>query len=366
MCKKKIIAIYSLAHFLVDMSCAMLLYHLLYAGAKNSDSVSLVFSASFIILIYDFFAFVIELPLGLILDRLKSLNPEARNINGLLAAVSCAVIAVFSIAGSFNLISSPLIIPVSVAAGLANAAFHLGAGVDVIHLSDRKASLSGIFISAGAPGLFFGTNALSKHYENLLFSGAALLFMAVLIIWLYSKESFTIPNTDNTVIRTKRAFLILALSLLFLVVLYRSFLGFASKYSWRSGFLTGLIAVVSVFLGKLLGGITADRFGWRKTLIISMLICAIAALFSDTSLFAGCIVLFLFNMTMPIAMIGLANLMPAWKGVAFGLNTTALFLGFISWHMINTSLSGPVFALLVLFSAFILLSALIAAPEMEQ
>ena len=65
MYKKKIIAIYSLAHFMVDMSCAMLLYHLLYADTKISGSGSLVFPASFIILIYDFFAFVFELPLGL-------------------------------------------------------------------------------------------------------------------------------------------------------------------------------------------------------------------------------------------------------------------------------------------------------------
>ncbi len=366
MYKKKIIAIYSLAHFLVDMSCAMLLYHLLYADTKIRDPGSLIFSASLIILIYDFFAFVFELPLGLLLDRLKTLSPTARNINGLLAAVSCAAIALFDIVGSFGLISSSLIIPVSVAVGLANAAFHLGAGVDVIQLSDRKTSLSGIFISTGALGLFFGTNALSMHYENLLVSGAALLFTAILVLWLYYSETYTIPNTDNTVIRTRRAFLIPAIFLLFLVVFYRSFLGFASKYSWRSGFLTGLIAVVSVFLGKLLGGITADRFGWRKTIIISLLICAIAAFFSDTSLFAGCIVLFLFNMTMPIAMIGLANLLPAWKGVAFGLNTTALFLGFISWHMINTTVSGAVFALLILLSALILLSVLIIAPEMEK
>lgn len=39
-------------------------------------------------------------------------------------------------------------------AGIGNAMFHIGGGIDVLNISDKKATLSGIFVSTGALGIF--------------------------------------------------------------------------------------------------------------------------------------------------------------------------------------------------------------------
>lgn len=343
------------------MGCAMLLYHMLSLYGSEAGAETALLS----VFVYDFFAFVTELPLGVLLDRLIPPINNASNINGLIAGAGCAIIAAADICEAFDMIPFSLFIPAAVITGIANAAFHLGAGVDVIALSERKASLSGVFISTGALGLFLGTNALKMHFDNLLITGSLLLVISLFLIWQYFHDTFKIQNYDETIIKTGPGYLLLAVSLLFLVIIYRSFLGFASKYSWRSGFIIGIAAVAAVFLGKLFGGIAADYWGWKKTALISLLLCAFLALFSDTSPVAGCLVLLLFNTTMPIAMMGLANILPRWKGIAFGLNTTALFLGFIICHIVNIPVTGTSFCIMIVLSAAILLAALYIAPETE-
>ena len=343
------------------MGCAMLLYHMLSSYGSGIGAGTAVLS----VIVYDFFAFVTELPMGVFLDRLNMPVNNVSNINGLIAASGCAVIAAADICEAFEMIPFHLLIPAAVISGIANAAFHLGAGLDIIALSERKASLSGVFISTGALGLFLGTNAFKMHYENLLLTGSLLFIIALFILWQYFHDTLRILNNDDTIIRTGPGYLFTAVSLLFLVIIYRSFLGFASKYSWRSGFTIGLAAVTAVFLGKLCGGVAADIFGWKKITMISLLSCAFFALFSDASPVAGCLVLFLFNTTMPVAMMGLANILPKWKGVAFGLNTSALFLGFIVCNTLKIPVSGTAFCIMIVLSAAVLWAALRIAPETE-
>ena len=114
-----------------------------------------------------------------------------------------------------------------------------------------------------------------------------------------------------------------------LVIIFRSYLGFVMKYTWRSAFWLGFAATLCVVAGKMLGGILGDRFGWKKTMAASLLLCAVSGLFSEVSGICGLITLLLFNMTMPITMTGLANVLSWRKGTAFGINTTALFVGFV-------------------------------------
>ncbi len=339
----------------------MLLYHLIsiYTGDKSGVS------AFTCVLIYDFFAFVTELPLGILLDRRKVSRQKAVNTNGLIAAYGCAIIGLVDIISFFNRLSVVFIIPLAIAAGFANAAFHLGSGIDVIGISDRKASYTGIFISTGALGLFLGTNAMKMRYDILLFMGIALLAASLLLLRQYFDATRYLENIGRAVKQTYDGRHIAGILLLFLVIAFRSFMGFASKKDWRIGFVTGFAAVIMVFLGKFFGGILADRTGWKRMILLTLPACAILSVFSQDSLIAGCIVLFLFNTTMSICMIGLANLLPQWTGAAFGLNTAALFLGFVISHMIEP-MSGTSTCIMILFFASILLFALYIAPEMED
>ena len=76
------------------------------------------------------------------------------------------------------------------------------------------------------------------------------------------------------------------------------------------------------------GGLAADRFGARRAGPASLLAAGALFLLGENPL-AGTAALFLFNMTMPMTLSALARLLPGAKGLAFGLTTFALFLGFL-------------------------------------
>src|SRR5699024_9872855 len=93
------------------------------------------------LLLYNFCAFALQMPLGIWADGL--------NRNGLLAAVGCSLTAAAFLV--------PLALPAAVVAGVGNALFHLGGGIDVLNAGERKAAALGVFVSPGAVGLYVGT-----------------------------------------------------------------------------------------------------------------------------------------------------------------------------------------------------------------
>ena len=96
-------AIWSALHFLVDMVCAWAMYAFFCAGNYES------------FLIYNFCAFALQLPLGVLLDLYRQKHPE---LPTLCAAVGVAI----TVTGAFL---HPAIL------GTGNALFHTGGGVDV-------------------------------------------------------------------------------------------------------------------------------------------------------------------------------------------------------------------------------------------
>ena len=75
MTRKPLLALYSIAHFWVDLSCAFLAFRFL----SGSPDFLLC------LLLYNFCAFALQMPLGIWADGL--------NRNGLLAVVSCGLAA---------------------------------------------------------------------------------------------------------------------------------------------------------------------------------------------------------------------------------------------------------------------------------
>ena len=128
---RKSLAVYSLAHFWMDLSCAFLLFRTL------SDSPRW----GLCLLLYNFCAFALQMPLGLLADRLGRSQQ--------VAAAGCVLTALACI--------SPLPLPAAVIAGTGNALFHLGGGIAVLHCSTDRAAPLGVFISPGALGLYIGT-----------------------------------------------------------------------------------------------------------------------------------------------------------------------------------------------------------------
>ena len=298
-------AIYALAHFAVDLGCAYVLFSGNPAGATG-------------FLLYNFFAFAMQMPLGLLADRLGR--------GRWFAVLGTALVLAVKLLPGLAFWSVCLL-------GLGNALFHIGGGVDVLHSSGSHAAPLGIFVSPGAFGIYLGAvwgNGQAPGWPVLVLLTVSLLLM------------LTLRSADGAqpaaVVLPDKSLLPWA-GLLFLVVVLRSYGGMAGSYSWKTG-LWIPAAVMAVVMGKACGGLAADRLGPEKTSALSLLLAAGCFLLGGQAVF-GLLALFLFHMTMPITLFALARAMPGCRGFSFGLLTFALFLGFLPSYL-GAGTIGPV------------------------
>lgn len=326
-----IVLTYSLSHFIVDLSCAAFIYHFLVSEFGITTRVSLF------ILLYDFLAFVLQLPFGILFNN--------KNKNSFISIVGCFLIL---IAYLLNMIP---IIPI-VLIGVGNALFHIGGGIDVLNISNKKASKIGLYVAPGALGLFIGCSINKLNYPVYLIM-VLLIFTMILLFILYRKNNTDIKQDDISVFDLKfsKRFIIY---LMFLTICIRGYVGFILNYSWKSSFSLSLIAIIMVVLGKAIGGLLADKFGLEKVGFLSLLISSILFIFSFKSMIVALISILLFNMTMPITLILLSNYLKNY-GRAFGINTVALFLGSLLYFAGVDGFNIVVLPLIVFISALIFL-----------
>lgn len=315
--------IYALCHFAVDLGCAFSVFSGSRAGA-------------FGLLLYNFFAFAMQMPLGLLADRYGGNRWFALSGTLLVALVCCLP--------RFDLIGMIIL-------GLGNALFHIGGGLDVLQHSGTRASPLGVFVSPGAFGLFLGT-LWGDQFQSRLPVLVLLLACAALILLVSGMQ----PASVRPPLSFPGAKLLPWALLLFLVVVLRSFGGMQASFSWKTG-LWSWAAIAAVVLGKTCGGILTDRFGAVPVSVASLLAAALLFWFSSVPI-CGVLALFCFNMTMPITLFALAQAMPGCKGFSFGLLTFALFLGFLPTYFGVPAIGGAAMAGIAAGSLFLLLPAL--------
>lgn len=314
MTKTPLLALYSLAHFWVDLSCALLAFRSLSASPDFA----------LCLLLYNFCAFALQMPLGLLADRLDR--------NGAVAAAGCALVALAY--------AVPLPLAAAVTAGVGNALFHLGGGIDTLNTGLGRSAALGIFVSPGAVGLFLGTLWGRGDAVSLWAGPVGLLVLAGAILWLCRRTFGSLRSGNAPLDPTPREGWG-PLVPLFLVVVLRSYMGANQAFAWKSQGQWALVLTLALALGKAGGGLLSDRLGPRRAAGGSLLLAAALYLLSDLPL-AGTAAVFLFNMTMPITLWAMARAMPGAKGFTFGLLTFALFLGFLpSWLGWPSILAGP-------------------------
>ena len=304
MTRKPLLALYSIAHFWVDLSCAFLAFRFL----SGSPDFLLC------LLLYNFCAFALQMPLGIWADGL--------NRNGLLAAVGCGLTAAAFLV--------PLALPAAVVAGVGNALFHLGGGIDVLNAGERKAAALGVFVSPGAVGLYVGTLWGGGAAVSALLPPAGLLALGGGIL-LLCRRTFGSLRSGNAPVEAEPAGgSWLPLVPLFLVVVLRSWMGLGQSFPWKAAW--GLPLVLALALGKAAGGFLMDAVGPRRAAGWSLGLAAALYLLSGAPL-PGLLAVFLFNMTMPMTLWAAAKLLPGAKGFAFGLLTFALFVGYLPVYL---------------------------------
>ena len=177
--KKAIVTIYSIIHFIVDLSCALLISSLV--TPKMGEDIGIYIA----IVLYNFFAFAIQLPIGIIADKV--------NKNAICSAIGCLIVAIAYAFSNWGIIAC-------VIAGIGNAMFHVGGGIDVLNISEKKATLSGIFVSTGALGLFLGGKAPSIGFKRYYIVIFVLLISALSLFWLYNRVKNNVNNEEIIIV----------------------------------------------------------------------------------------------------------------------------------------------------------------------
>lgn len=321
---------YSLAHFIVDLACSFLSFSRI-VGDQN---------LYMWILLYNFCAFALQMPIGLLAD--------IYNKNYIFAILGCLLVATAYITSYQAFIATLLL-------GIGNAFFHIGGGVDILNISDKKSSALGIFVSPGALGLYFGKFLGNSGSRGGYFLFLGLLLIAGTIYFSYQSQGKQYPQNPRFSVEDPfpKPYLFAAISF-FIVVCLRSYVGLAIDFPWKGSGSLGILLVLAVVAGKAAGGIAADRFGLIRVSLISLIGSALLLLFPNIPAL-GIISLLLFNMTMPITLWAMSKIFPAAKGLSFGLLTFGLFIGYLPKYFGWILATGPwLFSLLALTSLALL------------
>lgn len=309
---------FALCHFVVDFACVstMLCAVSRVLGESGQDSLEFV---ALSILLYDIVAFTLQLPVGIVLDKLDK--------NSYTALLSYALVGAGVLISLFPVALLEWLAVLLLAVG--NALFHSAGGLIVLNISQKHAGPSGIFIATGAIGVFLGTQSAQMERLQIAFSLLVLLFLCALITLVVQKVNKKYWNVHNVAFDIPKfsSNTLLAIALLTLVVALRSYAGMVMAFPWKSQMLLLVLSILGVFAGKALGGMVADRIGFRTTAIFSLI--AAATLFAPSweVPVMGLLGVFFFNFTMSITLASLANILPNAKGTAFGLASFSLAVG---------------------------------------
>jgi FSR family fosmidomycin resistance protein-like MFS transporter len=335
--------LYGVIHALVDAACVAAVVR-----ASRGSTVGDL-GAFWTVAGYDWLAFGLQFPLGLLVDRLR--------LARLSMIVGVAMAALVLAPGPIPPLAT------MIAAGVGNALFHLGAGGLVLRSAGGRAAPAGVFVAPGALGLGLGL-WMGRTGRGSTFPIYVALAFAVIALITLDKPA---PPEDDLKSAPSGAgaqpallpWLIL-LMLLLASVGVRSFVGFGACFQCPGGLAVVIGLPAAGFLGKLAGGFVADRLGWLRVSAGALLLSLPLIAFSGGSLALALPGVLLFQSTMAVTLVAVYALMPRWPATAFGLPCLALIAGaFPTFAPAGRQLFGRwTFALLIALSAAALVLAL--------
>jgi MFS transporter, FSR family, fosmidomycin resistance protein len=326
--------VYGITHAVVDASCAALLFSLMSGNSQEPVQFA------FLLLLYNTLAFALQAPLGFMADYLQK--------PAVVAASGCLLTAFSLFARQFPIVAICL-------AGVGNALFHVGGGTVSLNLKPGKSSMPGIFVAPGALGLAAGTMIGKSGYYSVL--PFLVLLMAAGIALVLTRPPEIKRDTDFP---ANIRYFDLILVLLLVSITIRSLLGLVLNFPWKADMHWLVILTLAVFMGKALGGVIADHFGWTRVAVMGLLLAAPLISFGLNNPWLAIPGVLLFNMTMPVTLTAVSNMLPGRAGFSFGLTTLALIVGALpSFTSAQQILANPwVLLIAILFSAFLLYKGL--------
>jgi FSR family fosmidomycin resistance protein-like MFS transporter len=329
------IGAYCAAHTLVDASCAALVYS---AAASGRLPAAYALAA---VVAYNLLAFAAQPLLGWFVSDATTARVWAR-------AGALAVVLAF-VASQWG----PLVWLAVLLAGVGNAVFHLGGGVIALRAQPGRAAIPGLFVAPGAAGLAAGL-WMGAHQWLPWLPALALLLVVPVLGGFGPAAARSSAGARNPI-----SVLLLAAGILFAVVAARAFIGSAVALPWKVDPALLVALTAAIVAGKAAGGVLADRFGRSRVGVGALVLSAPLLMVAPTSAAAGIAGMFLFNMTMPVTLVALADLMPERPGFAFGVTCLALIGGGLPAivHLTGT-MTAPMVVVWVIGSAALLWAGL--------
>jgi len=315
------LAIFAFSHFAVDLCC----FFALYSGAAGSEHAALW------ALVYNALAFGLQAPLGAFADALDDARP--------MAILGLGLVAVGAMAAQHFLVSILL-------AGMGNALFHVGGAVVALRHRPGDALRAGVYVAPGALGVAAGILLAASGGFSSALCVLLLLVCVFLIIAVGpgAERGAPIEVTPREPLSLGAGAIMLCLA----SIGVRSFAGFSAELP-KLVFLGGLAA----FSGKLLGGIFARKLNWNVLALLGVGVGGLMMAFFPGAkiVYIG---VFLFNLAMPLTLSAVMKSLPGHMGLAFGLTTLALLLGWLPLIALETGYAAPSY----LLAAFVLAAAL--------
>ncbi len=301
--------LYAYIHFVTEVVCFYVL------GRKVGDSAFLWLFP----FVYDELAFAPQSIVGYISDKFPKVN--------------------MGIIGTFLLAAGVLFCNVEVLPGeftalvilcIGNACMHIGGAEVTLRCSGGKLSHSAIFVGGGSFGVIAG-RVLSKtpvpFYAVIILAFTMIPFILLAETYRKKADAESECPCAGFDYHSKKLPPVAVIILAVFVVMVRGYMGYGIPTSWNKTVIQNVIFYVTMGIGKMAGGIVADKIGVKKTAMISVFCALPFLLFGDKIMIISLIGIMIFSMTMSITLALLVSVLKNAPGLAFGLTTIGLFLG---------------------------------------
>ena len=300
--------LYGIVFFVFHLCIEVVSYMLLYLRFGT-------YVSAYIILIYDFFAFVPQALIGELHNKHKTWNIG-------FAGIILFTTSLLLIKTNNNIIYLLAVLLIS----FANAILHECGAIAVASVSKKNIFPSALFVSGGTIGIVIGRYFATANVSiNILF----IFIVTMLIILTVTSKTWCnedVRYIDVNIVSEDKTKMIIFLSALF-VLTVRSFMGFVLPLAWKISFFHTIILSLFLGIGKALGGYLCDTIGYKKVAFLSTLVCVPFIIIGNYFMIFSLIGIMLFSMTMSITYAMLLSIIKNNPGVAFGITTIGLFLG---------------------------------------
>lgn len=290
--------LYAVIHFAVEAIC----FTRLYSAFDTGEYWWLTALA------YDALAFVPQSFFGILTDR----YPKIKAAPSGFFLMTLSLFPVGRICGMLLL-------------GLGNALVHIAGAEATLRGANGKCAPAGIFVGGGSFGVITGQLIGKSGGIKTLLIPAVLCaagFILTAIMPTYCELKSGGFNEASGRLSPP-----LITALMFVTVAARSYVGYAIPTAWNKTAWQTVMLFVCMGIGKILGGIAADKFGSKNAGTASLILSLPFLLCGNRLMAVSLIGVLFFSMTMAISLGVLASVFNDQPGFAFGITTVGLFAG---------------------------------------